>query len=228
MRYKNILPFILLLLWIILLVCFYIIVQKFDITIEEWFFIAYSFLKSEWFYGMLFFILLYVIRPLLFIIASPFVVLCGFIYGLPLAFAIFFIAEVCSISFSYFFWKLTWWRIINIGDNFTRIKHMEDNLKNSTFLYMLRLRLIWFPFDLLNYISWILRIPFKPYFFGTMLWVLPYNIAFLTTGAAFYGENIRSFSDIQSEISPAYLFIALFLLLLTFIFSRIVRKLHKL
>ena len=154
-------------------------------------------------------------------------VLCGFIFWFPYALWVFFLAEMSSISFSYFFGKFTWWKLFHIWENFTRIKKMEQGLKENTFLYMLRLRLISLPFDLLNYISGILKIPFWPYFFWTILGVMPYNIALLTAWAAFYGENIQSFSDISTEVSPAYLVFAFVIFLWTFVFSRIIHKYHK-
>ncbi len=227
MRTQTLFALALIWLWIVLIVCFYVVVQSFHLSIEEGFFLVYNFLKTQGIYGIGIFIILYMFRPLLFIIASPFAILCGFVYWFPLAFFVFFVAEMCSITFSYYFWRKTWWKLFSIWEGFERIQKIEKGLRNHTFLSMFRLRLIWFPFDLLNYISWILKIPFKPYFFGTMLWVLPYNIAFISTWIAFYGENIQSFSDIQWEVSPIYLIFAAVLFLWTFVLSRIMKNWHK-
>lgn len=228
MKAQKIFAFTLIFFWIILIICFYVLVQSLNLTLEESFFRVYNFLKTQWIYGAIIFIIIYVFRPLLFIIASPFAILCGFVYWFPIAFMVFLSAEICSVAFSYYFWKISWWKILSIWESFKRIQKIEKALRTNTFLYMLRLRLIWFPFDLLNYISWILKIPFKPYFFGTMLWVFPYNIAFLSAWVAFHWENIQSFSDVSSEVSPIYLLFALIIFIFTFVISRVMKRIHRL
>lgn len=214
-------------LWFTLLVCFYIIISYYNISIEEGFFTLYHLLRSDGFYGPMLFILLYTLRPLFFIIASPFSILCGFVYGFPSAFFVFFTAEILSILFSYSVGYFTWGKLLVIPEKFSKIKKIEKKLLSDTFFTLFRLRLLAFPYDLLNYISWVLRLPFKKYFFGTLFGIFPFNIWTLSIGIAFYGENIQSFSDIEWNIDIGFLLLSWALFLLSLIFSRYLTKKKK-
>ena len=80
MRQKYLLSLVLVLLWLTLVVCFYMFLSATGRTFETFFFEIYNFIQKSGVWGVAFFVILYCIRPLFFIIATPFDLLSGLIF----------------------------------------------------------------------------------------------------------------------------------------------------
>lgn len=176
--------------------------------------------------GVLFFIVLYLIRPLFFIPASPFVVFSGVLFGFFWGIIICTIANMLSTIFSYYVWYATGWKIIESQQGFHRIKKLQSRLEKDTFSSVAMMRLLSFPFDLTNYVCGILKIPLVPYVLATVAGV-PSTSTFVLAGSAFYGQKILSFADLTNNINYTYLYSAVVFFVLMIIFSKILKRYTK-
>lgn len=77
---KYIFPIIVLLLWISMIVIFYACLNQTGQSVEEFTFSLYILIKQNLYLGAVFFIALYLLRPLFFIPASPFIIFAGVLF----------------------------------------------------------------------------------------------------------------------------------------------------
>ena len=162
-------------------------------------------------WGILIFVVLYCIRPLFFIIATPFDLLSGLIFWFWGWLLASFLANISSIAFSYFVGYATAGKYVKIPKKFLRLKKMEGKIRENTFTHILTLRLVAFPFDLLSYLSGVFRIPFKNFWIASLLGSYPFTFIALTAGSAFHGKDVHSFAELTQNIDYTKLFFSLLL-----------------
>lgn len=223
---KYIFPIIVLLLWISMIVIFYACLNQTGQSVEEFTFSLYILIKQNLYLGAVFFIALYLLRPLFFIPASPFIIFAGVLFWFFWGIIICTIANMLSTVFSYYVGYITGGKMLGSSRWFHRIEQLQSKLRKNTFVSVAMMRLLSFPFDLTNYICWILKIPLIPYVAATVAWV-PSTSTFVLAGAAFYGQEISSFSDLTQGINYTYLYIAIIFFILIIIFSQILKKYSK-
>lgn len=211
MRHKYLLSLVLFLLWLTLVVCFYMFLSATDRTFERFFFEIYNFIQSIGWWGWLIFVLIYCIRPLFFIIASPFDLLSGLIFWFWGGILVSFFANIASIAFSYFVWYTTAGKYVTIPKKFLRLKKMEGKIRQDTFFHILMLRLIAFPFDLLSYLSWVFKIPFQKFWIASSIGSFPFTLISVLAGSAFHGKWVHSFEELTQNIDYTKLLLSLFL-----------------
>ena len=61
-------------------------------------------------------------------------------------------------------------------------------------------RLLFLPFDPVNYISGFLKVDVKAFLLATAIGILPGTAVFVYAGTAFYGKELTSFSDVTNNI----------------------------
>ena len=88
-------------------------------------------------------------------------------------------------------------------------------------------RLLFFPFDITNYISWFLGIKFRSFMLATIIWIIPGASVFILAGSAFNNQQITSFSDLTKWIDVTLLYLAAGLFICTIILSKILKKISK-
>jgi uncharacterized membrane protein YdjX (TVP38/TMEM64 family) len=78
-----------------------------------------------------------------------------------------------------------------------KLEKMNSELETRGFNYLLFLRLVpLFPFFLINLGSGLTRIPFRTFFIGTLLGIIPGSFVFCNAGASL--AEITSISDVGS------------------------------
>ena len=224
MKHKYILPLSLLLLWLTLIICFYLFVNTSIYSFEEMIFWIYNFIQQSWTIWVIFFLIIYIIRPLFFIIASPFDMLSWAIFWLWGGIGISFLATACSVAFSYGVGYFTGWKMITIPKKFLRIQKIESKIREKTFFHIFMLRIIAFPFDLLSYLSWVFKIPFRSFWIASIIWTLPFTLVSVTAGSAFYWDNLKSFSQLRESIEYEKLLFALLLLIFVVLGTQIMKR----
>ena len=212
MRQKHLLSLVLVLLWLTLVVCFYMFLSATGRTFETFFFEIYNFIQKSGGWWVAFFVILYCIRPLFFIIATPFDVLSGLIFWFWGAIGVSLLANISSIAFSYFVGYSTAGKYVAIPKRFLRLKKMEGKIRENTFFHILMLRLVAFPFDLLSYLSGVFKIPFRKFWIASLLGSYPFTFIALTAGSAFHGKDVHSFAELTQNIDYTKLFFSLLLL----------------
>ena len=88
------------------------------------------------------------------------------------------------------------------------------------------MRLLFFPFDLINYLCGVFKIPLFSYTLATIA-CIPGTAIFVLAGAAFYGEEVTSLSQIAQNVNYMYLYLSVFFFFLSIIVSRYLRKKYQ-
>ena len=187
----------------------------------------YNYMWENMIIWALLFIVIFTIRPLLFIPASPLDLFAGAVFWLFWGVFICLIANGTSCLFSYWVWRTTGWHFFENMSEWGRIKKIQAKLHWDTFFTVCMIRLLFFPFDLTNYICGTLKIPTVPYFWATMLAGIPGVFIFVLAGAAFYGQEINSLSEVAQNVNYNYLYIASTLFLISIIISKVMKKKYE-
>lgn len=224
---EHIFPLSLFTLWFLLLVLFYKIFFSLHISFEELMFLPVTFLKENYFLGIFLYILIYMIRPLFFIIATPFDIFIGFVFGPIYGCLISILSVWGSTMFSYTVWYITWGRFLKDIPGTSKVWKLKKRLRKDTFHTAVFTRIIFLPFDLTNYFAGTFWVPFWKYVAGTTLGVIPITFSIVLIGAAFHGKNISSFSEIENNIDVSYLFFSAILLWVLIFFAKFLQKHHK-
>lgn len=227
MRHKHLLSLVLVLLWLTLVVCFYMFLSATDRTFETFFFEIYNFIQKSGWWGIWIFVILYCIRPLFFIIASPFDLLSGLIFGFWGWIVASFFSNISSIAFSYFVGYTTAGKYVSIPKKFLRLKKMEGKIRENTIFHILMLRLVAFPFDLLSYLCGVFHIPFRKFWIASLLGSYPFTFISLTAGSAFHGKDVHSFTELTQNMNFPLLIIAWFLLVIFLLWVQILKAYLK-
>lgn len=226
MKYKSFVPYIGFTAWIILLWGGLYFSLVHDVSLESSIFWFKKFILEHTFVGILIFIVLYCLRPLFFVIALPFDIFSWMVFGPVLWFFVSGTATFFSTMFTYLVWRGTSWNLIEkIGSK--KIHKFQKRFQRDIFFNALVLRFILFPFDLWNYISGALKVHFWKYVTGTSLGVLPANFVFVSTGSAFYGQNVQDIQTLIQNINYERLWISSIFLLTILVVSKILKKRFK-
>jgi len=173
--------------------------------------------------GILFFMCIYIVRPLFFIPASPFDVFAGMVFWPVIWFLVCSVTLFFSAMFSYNVWYYTWWIVLE-RKSIKKFEKLKLKLEQDTFTTTVMMRLVMLPFDLSNYICGVLSAPFWKYVFWTGLWVMPATVVFVSAGAAFYWQNINSFETLLENINYTYLILSSGFFISIILLSRILKK----
>jgi len=136
----------------------------------------------------LIFILIYALRPLIFFSAAVLTIAGGFLFGPLWGFMIVLIAANLSATIAYLLGKYL------AGDSFSHIagdsivSRYAKRLKTHSFETILTMRFLFLPYDLVNYLAGVLKVPYMPYILATILGSLPGSLAFVLAGASIEGD----------------------------------------
>ena len=176
-----------------------------------------KFIKSYGKFSSLCFIIIYSLKPILFIVpTSLLTVIAGNIFGpfVGLALSMFssFIAASIAFYLARFFGKPFVDKLIG-----EKTLKLDDNIEKNGFIIMLLMRLsIVFPFDPLCYASGLTKIKYRDFILGTMLGILPEMLVY-----SFMGKNI------SHPFSKVFILPILFVMLLALISYYVYKKYKK-
>lgn len=196
-------------IWIfIIALCLYFYIQSW-LDYESFLFGIYVFLQENLMIWWIVFLSLYILRPLLFIPASPLELLAVMVYGWYGALIIV-ISILSSIIINYW----VWWRskkYLEMGLKDSKMyarfqKHMHGKL----FFNVLFLRLVPFPFDVWSFLCGALRFRFRAYVVASFLGALPSSIIIFMLGLSLYQEHVESFDGLFDVVDLQLLSLAWF------------------
>jgi uncharacterized membrane protein YdjX (TVP38/TMEM64 family) len=163
------------------------------------------------------------VRPLFFIPATPFDVFSWMVFWPFLGFAVSSCSTLLSTMFSYQVGNLTGWIVLE-KKNFKKLKKLKEKLRKNTFQTTFTMRLIMLPFDLSNYICWVLKAPYLSYILGTWFGIQAATAVFVWAWSAFYGQNVRSFDTLLENVNYIYLMLSSGFFITIIIVSKIVKN----
>lgn len=178
-------------------------------------------------FGPLLYILIYTLRPLAFFSAIIVTLLGGAIWG-PLWGTVFVvIGSNLSASLAYGFGRVFGQGILPEGGNDATggiVGRYAERLRKNAFTTVLIMRLIFLPYDLVNYLSGFLRVPFQPFILASILGSLPGTLTFVLAGASLDIDDIFAGRFSISAINPWTLALSVVLFVAGLVIARMLRQ----
>ncbi len=217
---KHILQLCTIILWWLLIAYFFYFKEtqgltNLDIAQKLYLF----FLQSQW--SPVLYVLVYTIRPLIFFPASFLSLMSGNLYGIGMGVLYDIIWATLSAVLAYNLGKIFGKQII--PHNATGIlDRLRKKVKKKSFLQILLVRLLFFPFDLVSYGAGVLRARWSGFFWGTLFGIIPGALVFVTAGASV--QNIETFDFSQIRFDGKILSWSAVLFLISLILAKVLKK----
>jgi uncharacterized membrane protein YdjX (TVP38/TMEM64 family) len=144
---------------------------------------------SAW--GPLLYIVLYTVRPLIFFPSTVMTAMSGYLYGPLLGTTYALIGGNLSGTLAYLVGRFFGGGLLGADDTQASglMARYTANLRRNGFEAVLVMRLIYLPYDLVNYLCGIVRVPWLQYATATFLGVLPGSLTFTLLGSVFTSES---------------------------------------
>jgi uncharacterized membrane protein YdjX (TVP38/TMEM64 family) len=178
-------------------------------------------------FGPLIYILIYTLRPLAFFSAVIVTLIGGAIWG-PLwgtLFAI--IGSNMSATLAYWFGRAFGSGVLPEGKDGVlegMVGHYTRRLQANAFSAILMMRLIYLPYDLVNYLAGFLRVPYRPYLLGSVIGALPGTLTFTLAGASLALDDILAGRFSVSVVNPWTLACSAGLFIAGIVIARMLRR----
>lgn len=166
--------------------------------------------------GFLFYISLYMIRPIFLFPATLVTMAAGYLYGPILGIVLAIIASNLSSMISFFIGRFFGTQIIDQFFKYDLVKRYATRLRDNSFETSLILRFLFLPYDLVSCFSGFLRINWLGFLLATILGSIPGTISFSLIGAAFEGE----FTSVSSSFNFNLLILSVSMLFVSIALSR--------
>lgn len=178
-----------------------------------------DFLSSP--YGALVYWLAYSVRPLLFFPATILTVAAGSIFGPLWGVVLTIIASNTSAMIAYMVGRYFGEGIIKEEEESNGlIQRYAKRMRSESFATVMLMRLLFLPYDLVNYLSGFLKIDWKAFLFATALGSIPGTISFVLFGSSI---DIRQGLD-EISFNPWSLAASIALIVVSIGISRYLRR----
>ena len=181
--------------------------------------LIYQFLSTNM-YGPILYICIYAVRPIVLFPATLMTLLSGVLFGPVWGFAYTMIGENMSANIAYsigrFFWKEKPGKTIALKK--------EDHVF-SAFITILITRFAFFPFDIVNYSSWLFRVNWLGFALATLVGIIPGALVFILIGASI--QDFGTFDPTMIHLDSTLLISSWILFVITLIIASFVKKYAK-
>ncbi len=137
--------------------------------------------------GVLIYILVYMLRPVVFFPATLMTLAAGYLYGPFLGVAVVVVASNLSSMVAYTIGRFFGEGILDQSSNSGVLQQYAERMRRNSFETVLIMRFIFLPYDLVSYFSGFLRIRWQGFLLATALGSIPGTIAFVLFGASIEG-----------------------------------------
>lgn len=156
-------------------------------------------------FGSLLYILIYTLRPLAFFSAIIVTLVGGAIWGPVWGTLFVVIGSNMSATLAYGFGRIFGQGVLPVGEadaNTGFVGRYAARLRANAFTTVLVMRLIYLPYDLVNYVAGFLRVPYRSYLLASALGSLPGTFTFVLAGASLDINDIFAGNFSVSAINP--------------------------
>jgi uncharacterized membrane protein YdjX (TVP38/TMEM64 family) len=177
--------------------------------------------------GPLLYILIYTLRPLAFFSAIVVTLLGGAIWGPVWGLLYVVLGSNMSATLAYGFGRAFGQGILPTGEADATggiIGRYAERMRQNAFPTILVMRLIYLPYDLVNYLAGFLRVPYRPYILASVLGSLPGTLTFVLAGASLNIDDIFAGRFSISAINPWTLVLSAVLFVAGIVVARLLRK----
>lgn len=137
--------------------------------------------------GMLVYVLVYILRPVLFFPATLLTLAGGYLYGPFWGVAIVVVASNLSSLVAYTIGRFFGAGLLDQSADSGALQSYADRIRRNSFETVLIMRFIFLPYDLVSYFSGFLRIRWQGFLLATALGSIPGTISFVLFGASIEG-----------------------------------------
>jgi uncharacterized membrane protein YdjX (TVP38/TMEM64 family) len=177
-----------------------------------------AFLMEHVAIGGLIFVAVYALRSLVLFPATLLTIISGIVFGPVWGSVYAFFGANISAAISYTIGKSA----TADPDAQSSLSGIRDYLSGNAFQSVLIGRFIFLPFDIMNFASGVLRIPYMPFALATAIGILPGTIAFVLAGASL--DAPAYFKTMDIVINSTVLYASLFLISVSFLISYLLKK----
>jgi uncharacterized membrane protein YdjX (TVP38/TMEM64 family) len=141
---------------------------------------------SVW--GPLIYMLLYLLRPLLFFSATLLTVAAGYLFGPVLGVLYTIVASNASSMVAYGLGRYLGAGLLHEAGGAALISQYSERMRRNSFEAVLTMRFLFLPYDLVSYLSGFLKINWRGFLTATVLGSIPGTISFVLFGAGIQGN----------------------------------------
>ncbi|MGF1645363.1 MAG: TVP38/TMEM64 family protein [Kineosporiaceae bacterium] len=183
-------------------------------------------LRSPW--GPLLYIAVYTVRPLAFFSAVVVTLLGGAIWGPVLGTLYVVVGSNLSATVAYLFGRVLGRDVLPSPSDGTGTGSLAaryaDRLRREAFVAILVMRLVYLPYDLVNYLAGFLRVRYRPFLAATVLGSLPGTLTFVLAGASLDIDDVFAGRISVSTVNPWTLALSAVLFVAGLVVSRLLRR----
>jgi uncharacterized membrane protein YdjX (TVP38/TMEM64 family) len=171
--------------------------------------------------GPVFYIVIYALRPLLFFPATILTLLGGFLFG-PIGILWTVLGSNASALLAYSVGRYFGQGVLDNKENSGLIQQYTQRLRQNSFETVLTMRLLFLPYDLVNYAAGFLKIRWQPFILATAVGSIPGTISIVLLGGSFGTLDELVAGDVQ--VNTITLIASVALILVSIGLSRFIKK----
>ncbi|MFO7538276.1 MAG: TVP38/TMEM64 family protein [Chloroflexota bacterium] len=173
--------------------------------------------------GGLAYILIYLLRPLIFFPATLLTLLGGFLFGPIWGIIYVVLGSNGSALAAYFVARFFGQDLLpDQEDSQSFVNRYAQRLRDNSFETVLLMRLLFLPYDLVHYVAGFLRIDWRAFILATAIGSIPGTISFVLLGSSF--GTLDDLAAGQVSVNPWALGLSVVLIVGSLIVSRILRR----
>ena len=176
---------------------------------------------TESIYGPLLYMVIYALRPLFFFPATILTLLGGFLFG-PIGIIYTIIGSNSSAMVAYGVGRYFGRGVLEDEDENGFVQRYAQRMRDNSFETILIMRLIFLPYDLVNYAAGFLRINWKAFLAATAIGSVPGTVSFVLLGASF--GTLDELLAGEISLNPITLISSVVIIGLSLALSRYVRR----
>ncbi|HEV2094488.1 MAG TPA: TVP38/TMEM64 family protein [Rubrobacter sp.] len=138
--------------------------------------------------GPLIYLAFYAARPLVLFPATLLTLAAGFVFGPVLGILLVVLGSNISASVAYLAGRYFGGSLLSAERMGDTLQRYAERLRRNSFESVLVMRLVYVPFDAVNYAAGFLHVRWKPFMLATILGSLPGSISFVLFGASVEGD----------------------------------------
>lgn len=138
--------------------------------------------------GPLIYLAFYAARPLVLFPATLLTLAAGFVFGPVLGILLVILGSNISASVAYLAGRYFGGSLLSSERMGDTLKRYAESLHRNSFESVLIMRLVYVPFDAVNYAAGLLRVRWRPFMLATILGSLPGTVSFVLFGASVKGD----------------------------------------
>lgn len=170
-------------------------------------------------WGVLIYVILYAVRPLILFPATILSLAGGFVFGPILGVIYTIIASNISSTIAFYVGRFFGEGIFKDDGSENLIQRYARRMRENSFETVMIMRFIFLPYDAVSYLAGFLRIKYLPFILATALGSIPGTMAFIG-----FGASIETFDGVLPKLNPVTLGFSVAIFIVSILLSRMFKK----